>query len=164
MSAIIGFLSEYLIYILALGAVVALAIGAPPKRRKLVVGFAVLAALTTFLAAQITHLFGINTIPHYEMCGIYDCASNFSKPVVDSTFPSDVIALAFSAAFAVLFLTKNRKISLAFVGAAILVSLGQIMSVSHSAVDALGSIGCAVIGALWYVVYHRVVSSRGSKK
>lgn len=151
MDIIIVFLAKYLIWILFAGALVLIGLEISKTRNWRALGFMILAALTALLISQIFHLIPVEVYRPYQLMG----TQPLIEPSVDSPFPSDHVTFAFTAAFAVILMTRYRKIGLVVLLAAIGVLVGRLLALIHSPLDVVGGLICAGLGAVWFYVYYR---------
>lgn len=114
-------------------------------------GFMILAGLTAVLLSQIFHLIPVEVYRPYQTMGV----SPVIEPSTDSPFPSDHVAFAFTAAFAVILMTRFRKIGLVVLLAAFGVLAGRLLALVHSPLDVVGGLICAGAGTIWYYIYYR---------
>lgn len=151
MDIVIVFLAKYLIWALFAGAIVLIGLEIYKTRNWRALGFIILAVLTAVLFSQIFHLIPVEVYRPYQLIG----TQPLIEPSMDSPFPSDHVTFAFVAAFAVVLMTKYKKIGLLVLLAAIGVLAGRLLALVHSPLDVVGGIICAGIGTIWYYVYYR---------
>jgi membrane-associated phospholipid phosphatase len=165
MEIVIVFLARYLVWVILAWAVVMVGLdlwrGTSRHQRPLTrvksanwrkVGFILLAFLLAFLLAQLLHLLPVEYYRPYQII--------MTRPLVmpspDTPFPSDHAMFAFALSFAVIFMTRWRKIGLIGLGLAVAVGIGRVWALVHSPLDIGGGFICAAVGAaVWYYLYYR---------
>jgi undecaprenyl-diphosphatase len=152
MDAIIIFLAKYLVWLLAAGALVLIGLEIYRTRNWRKLGFIALAGLTAFMLDQIFHLIPVEVFRPYQLLGVQPLIDH----TVDSPFPSDHVMLAFTAALAVLFMTRYKRLGLLALLLAVGVLVGRLLALVHTPLDVTGGIICAAVAALiWYYIYYR---------
>lgn len=159
MNILIVFFAKYLIYGVLLCAAVLLFLEFYRTRNWRALGFVVLAVLTTILFNQLFHLIPVEAYRPYQLQGV----SPLVTPSVDSPFPSDHVTLVFMVTFAVVMMTRFKKIGLVLLAAAFGVLAGRLLALVHSPLDVIGGVICAGLGAVWYYIYLRYYG-KDSKK
>lgn len=151
MDFLIEFLASYLIW--GLVVLVAVLVGLEIRKTKdfRKIGFIALAVLMAFMLDQVFHLLSIGFLRPYQILNVPALVPHPS----DSPFPSDLAVVGASAALAVIFMTRYKKLGLLVLLLAILVMIGQLVALIHSPFDIFGGIFCAGVGALvWYYIYY----------
>lgn len=151
MDILIVFLAKYLIWIVFAVSIILIGYDVFKTKNWRAFGFIILAALTAVLASQIFHLIPVEVYRPYQLMG----TSPLIEPSVDSPFPSDHVTFAFTAAFAVILMTRYRKIGLVVLLAAFGVLAGRLLALVHSPLDVVGGLICAGVGTIWYYIYYR---------
>jgi undecaprenyl-diphosphatase len=152
MDGLIVFLATYLVWLLAAAALVLIGLEVYKTRNWRKLGFIALAVLTAFMLSQIFHLIPVEVFRPYQILGVEPLVTH----TADSPFPSDHVVLAFTAAFAALFMTRYKKLSLGLLALAAAVLVGRLLALVHSPLDVTGGVICAAVGALiWYYIYYR---------
>ncbi|MDR1300657.1 MAG: phosphatase PAP2 family protein [Candidatus Nomurabacteria bacterium] len=147
----IQFLADWLLIIVVALAAVLFFFGAPKKQKLNRAGIIIMASLTALLVARAMSFVPIDEARPFVEQGLAAGASYMSNP----GFPSDHTLLAFSAAFAVLFMTKFKKLAWVLFILAALVGVGRVLALVHTPLDVFGGLVAAGFGAWWYVIYYR---------
>jgi undecaprenyl-diphosphatase len=149
---IIKFLADYLLILMFVATVILVIVGAKkPKIKSL--GIIAMAALIALSAARLMSFIHVDEARPFIEEGTRAGASYMNNP----GFPSDHTLLAFTLAYALIFMTKFRRTGWAFFGLAIVVGLGRVLALVHTPLDVFGGLAAASFGAIWYLVYRKII-------
>jgi undecaprenyl-diphosphatase len=120
------------------------------KKYSVVAPYAIMAALTSLLAAKIISLIyqPSDARPYIEM-GKTAGAAYIDNP----GFPSDHALLATVVVIMLWALTPYRRLAVVLAVAVIVMSIGRVVALVHTPLDVIGGITAGSIGALWYLRY-----------
>jgi undecaprenyl-diphosphatase len=146
MNALAAFAGKYLIFILALAAII-IALLSERTVRNSIIRLALLAFPTALLMAWVAGLLYYHTRP-FVVEGVQPLISH--QP--DNGFPSDHTLLAMVAS-GVLFV-HNRKAGLLLGILGILIGIARVIAKLHYPIDILGGIGIAIasVGISWMIL------------
>lgn len=147
----IQFLADWLLIGMVIGSVLLLILGIPKGQRLDHYKILLIVGLTAIFIARIMSLIPVNETRPFIEQGIEAGATYMDNP----GFPSDHTLLAFTLAFAVIFLTKFRKIGYLLFVLAIFVGIGRVLALVHSPLDVVGGLGAAGLAAVIYIVWGR---------
>jgi undecaprenyl-diphosphatase len=148
---IVQFLADWLLVFMIPVAGLAVLLSVSRKNYNEKLTYIVLAALTALLIAKIMSLLPVNQVRPFVEEGVEPIVSYMPNP----GFPSDHTLLAFVMAYAVIFMSKFKKIGWLLLVGAVLVSVGRILGLVHTPFDVFGGVAAASFGAIWYLVYRR---------
>ena len=150
MDILIRLLADGLVIIIALVGVGALLLKTPVKDRYDRFTRVFMAGITSYILAKfIGSLWQPTQLRPFEQLGTDPGAAYLNNP----GFPSDHALLAFFLVFAVWFATKNRVVTIILAVLAVLMCLGRVLALVHTALDVVGSLLIAALGATWYLGY-----------
>ena len=150
MDILIRLLADGLVILIALVGVGALLLKTPVKDRYDRFTRVFMAGITSYILAKfIGSLWQPTQLRPFEQLGTDPGAAYLNNP----GFPSDHALLAFFLVFAVWFATKNRVVTIILAVLAVLMCLGRVLALVHTALDVAGSLLIAALGATWYLGY-----------
>ncbi len=150
MDILIRLLADGLVIVIALVGVGALLLKTPVKDRYDRFTRVFMAGITSYILAKfIGSLWQPTQLRPFEQLGTDPGAAYLNNP----GFPSDHALLAFFLVFAVWFATKNRVVTIILAVLAVLMCLGRVLALVHTALDVAGSLLIAALGATWYLGY-----------
>ena len=150
MDILIRLLADGLVIVIALVGVGALLLKTPVKDRYDRFTRVFMAGITSYILAKfIGSLWQPTQLRPFEQLGTDPGAAYLNNP----GFPSDHALLAFFLVFAVWFATKNRVVTTILAMLAVLMCLGRVLALVHTALDVAGSLLIAALGATWYLGY-----------
>jgi undecaprenyl-diphosphatase len=147
----IGFLADWLLLIIVAVAAIAIIIGINKTERLQRFGVIAMVAMLCLVLARLANFLPIETTRPFVEAGVAPGASYMNNP----GFPSDHSLLAFTCAYAVIFMTKFKKIGWTLFVLAVLVSVGRILALVHTPLDVLGGFLVASLTATCYVGFLR---------
>jgi undecaprenyl-diphosphatase len=143
----IKFIADWLLVAMIPVVVLAMFVGVPRQQWVKRWSYVVMAGLTALLVARLMGFLPVSLTRPFAEAGVAAGATYMDNP----GFPSDHTMLAFAMAFAVLFVSRFKKLGYVLVTVAALIGLGRVLALVHTPLDVIGGVVAACLGALWYL-------------
>jgi undecaprenyl-diphosphatase len=155
----ISFLADWLMIIIVLVSGVLILTGLGKGDRIEKIGMIIVASLLGLTIARIMGFLPIEMVRPFVQEAVAPGASYMDNP----GFPSDHALLAFTCAYAVIFMTKFKKLGWLLFVLSTLVGLGRVLALVHTSLDVLGGLAAASLGSVWYMIYFQYIRPRRQK-